>query len=71
MHTVISSAITSKPDSIDLSQEDKGNSLRLDIYYGKASGKAYLQLFEYVPYSYQPCSKMHECEISKVFKLIK
>ena len=71
MHTAISSAIASKPDTIDLSEEDKGNSLRLDIYHSKTSGKAYLQLFEYVPYTYLPCTKMHECEISKVSKLIK
>ena len=71
MHAAISEAIASKPYSIDLSEEDKGNALRLDIYYSKASGKAYLQLFEYVPYTYQPCSKMHECELSKASDLIK
>ena len=71
MHAEISAAIASKPDSIDLSEEDKGNALRLDIYYSKSSGRAYLQLFEYVPYTYQSCSKMHECELSKASKLIK
>ena len=71
MHAAISSAIASKPDSVDLSEEDKGNALRLDIYYSKSSGKAYLQLFEYVPYTYQPCTRVHECEISKAYKLIK
>ena len=70
-HAAISSAIASKPDSVDLSDEDKGNAVRLDIYYSKSSGKAYLQLFEYVPYTYQPCSKMYEYEISKVATLIK
>lgn len=70
-HAAISSAIASKPDTVDLSDEDKGNALRLDIYYSKSSGKAYLQLFEYVPYTYQPCSKIYEYEISKVAKLIK
>ena len=71
MHAAISSAIASNPDSVDLSEEDKGNALRLDIYYSKASGKAYLQLFEYIPYTYQPCTRVHECEISKASKLIK
>ena len=70
-HAAISSAIASKPDTVDLSDEDKGNALRLDIYYSKSSGKAYLQLFEYVPYTYQPCSKIYEYEITKVAKLIK
>ena len=71
MNAPISAALTSKPDSIDLTEEDKGNAVRLDVYYSKTSGKAYLQLFEYVPYRYEPCSKMHEHEISKVGKLIK
>ena len=70
-HAAISSALESEPDSVDLSDEDKGNAVRLDIYYSKTSGKAYLQLFEYVPYTYQPCSKLYEYEISKVSKLIK
>ena len=71
MHAAIADAIASKPDSIDLSQENKGNVIKLDIYFSKATGKAYIQLFEYVPYTYQPCSKMYEYEISKVGKLIK
>ena len=48
MNAPISSALASKPDSVDLSEEDKGNAVRLDIYFSKTSGKAYLQLFEYV-----------------------
>ena len=71
MHAAIADAIASKPDSIDLSQENKGNAIKLDIYFSKASGRAYIQLFEYVPYTYQPCSKMYEYELSKVGKLIK
>ena len=71
MHAAIADAIASKPDSIDLSQENKGNAIKLDIYFSKASGKAYIQLFEYVPYTYQPCSKMYKYEISKLGKLIK
>ena len=71
MHAAIADAIASKPDSIDLSQENKGNAIKLDIYFSKASGKAYVQLFEYVPYTYQPCSNMYEYEIYKVSKLIK
>ena len=71
MHAAIADAIASKPDSIDLSQENKGNAIKLDIYFSKGTGKAYIQLFEYVPYTYQPCSKMYEYEISKVGKLIK
>ena len=71
MHAEISAAIASNPDSINLTEEDKGNALRLDVYYSRSSGTAYVQLFEYVPYTYEACSKMYECELSKVSKLIK
>lgn len=71
MNAEICSALASNPDSIDLSKEDKGNTIRLDIYLCKSTGKAYAQLFEYVPYRYEPCSKMYEYELSKVSKLIK
>lgn len=70
-HAAITAAIASKPDSIDLSEENKGNAIKLDIYYSKSTGKAYIQLFEYVPYTYQPCSKMYEYDLSKINKLIK
>lgn len=46
--------------NIDLSDEDKGNGLRLDIYHNKKSGLAYVRLYEYVPYKYEPCSKPKE-----------
>ena len=71
MHAAVESVIASKPEGIDLGEADKGNALKLDIYYSKTSGKAYLQLFEYVPHTYEPCSKTHEYEIGRVEKLIK
>lgn len=70
MNAPILSALASTPESINLEEEDKGNAVRLDIYYNK-SGKAYLQLFEYVPYRYEPCSKVYQYEVSKIQKLIK
>jgi hypothetical protein len=70
-HAAIMSAIAAKPESVDMREAEKGNSLKLDIYYRKPSGKAYLQLFEYVPYKYEPCSKVYEHELCKVEKLIK
>ena len=45
---------------VNLNSDDKGNGLRLDVYYSKATGKAYIQLFEYIPHSYEPCSQMYE-----------
>ena len=50
MNAPISAALASKPESIDMGEANKGNAIKLDIYYSKASGKAYIQLFEYVPY---------------------
>lgn len=70
MKNEISNAMTTKPESINLSEEDKGNGVRLDIYYSKATGKAYLQLFEYIPYKYEPCTAVFEHDLSSVSKLI-
>ena len=57
------------PDKIDLSKEDNGSSIRLDIYHNKT--KVYVQLFEYIPYKYESCSKMYEYDLARVGKLIK
>lgn len=66
----ISAAIASKPETVDLSSADKGNSIRLDVYFSKSANKAYIQMYEYVPYRYEPCSRMYEYEISMVGKLV-
>ena len=71
MNAPICAGLESKPESIELSEEDKGNAVKLDVYYSKGNGKAYLQLFEYIPYKYEPCSQMYEHHISRIEKLIK
>lgn len=71
MRSSVLEAIESGPDSIDMSQKDKGNALKLDVYFSRKAGKAYVQLFEYIPYKYEPCSKMYEYEADKVGNLIK
>ena len=71
MNPVISSVLASTPESVDLGEADKGNAVRLDVYYSKSSGKAYLQLFEYIPYRYEPCSKIYEHPVTRVDNLIK
>ena len=71
MNSVINSVLENKPEAIDLAEEEKGNAVKLDIYYSKAAGKAYLQLFEYIPYKYEPCSKMYEHQLSRIEKLVK
>lgn len=62
--------IASKPQNVNLAEEDKGNALRLDIYYSRKTGKAYIQIFEYIPYKYEPCSKQYEYALSEVTNLI-
>jgi hypothetical protein len=70
LRTELAEKIASKPQSVNLAEEDKGNAVRLDVFYSKQTGKAYIQLFEYIPYKYEPCSKQYEYEISEVNNLI-
>ncbi len=69
--TSILSALALSPGEIDLTQDGKGTTLMLKMYYSESSGKAYLQLFEYIPYHYEPCSEMYEHEISRITNLLK
>lgn len=64
-------AIKNNPENIDITDADKGNALRLEIFYSKKTGKAILQLYKYVPYQYEPCSEITECEYNKIEKLNK
>ena len=66
----ITSALKRKTSEIDMSQENKGNGLRLDIYYNRKDNRAYLQLFEYIPYKYEPCSEMIEKEVLDIKGII-
>lgn len=70
MKAHIYNALESSPESIVLDEADKGNAIKLDIYYSKSSGKAYIQMFEYIPYRYEPCSKLYEYELAKVSSII-
>ncbi len=69
MRQELAEKMVSNPDSINLSEEDKGNAVRLDIYHSKESGKAYMQLFEYVPYKYEPCSRQIEHDLDAVSRI--
>lgn len=71
MYPVLSSAVTSKPESVELAEADKGSALRLDVYFNRSTGKAYLQLFEYIPHRYEPCSMIHEHDLNRIEKLIR
>lgn len=54
----------------DISGEAKGEGLMMEIYYSKQSRKAFISLFEYVPYSYKPVSPTFEYTIDEVTKLL-
>lgn len=71
LHLTIMEYIKSKPELIDISREDGGSSIKLEIYYSKKHGNAFLRLFEYIPYDYEPCSDMYEYDVARVEKLIK
>ena len=70
MKVAILTALFSNPNSIVLSKNGQSQALKLELFYSKKLGKAYLQLFEYIPYQYEVCSEIYEYEISKVGKLL-
>ncbi len=64
------SAVMFRPQALDFSEKDKGTNLRVDVYYSKSVGKVYMQLLEYIPHQYTPCTKMMEYNINSEGKLI-
>lgn len=64
-------AIAGNPNKADLSQEDAGSALRMDIYHSAKSGKAYIQLLEYIPHSYEPFTLMYEHDLKNVTEIIR
>ena len=58
------------PQKLSSEDEDKGASLRLDVYYNKNVGTVYAQLHEYVPYTYEPCTNRYEYTYDIGCKLI-
>ena len=64
-------ALASDPAKIDTAEENKGNGLRVDVFYNRKTDKAYCRLYEYIPYRYEPCSPVYEYKASQVENLIK
>ena len=50
--------LESRPEKIDMSQAGKGQVLLLRVYYSKSAARAYMQLSEYVPHEYKPCTEV-------------
>lgn len=66
----ITNALETSLKKLNLSEEDKGNGIRLDIYYSRKTGKSYSQLFEYIPYKYEPCTGQYELETAEIESVI-
>ena len=64
-------SVISNPNSIDLSIEGQGKTVRLNIYYSNKADKAYLRLYEYIPYMYEPITEVLQYNIKDVSNLIK
>ena len=70
LRSSIEKAIGSNPSSLNLKEEGKGQSLKVVMFSSKSADKAYLQLFEYIPYEYQAKSDVFEYGYSAVEKLV-
>ena len=71
MKPTIIAALKSEPNTINISENGNGQDLRLVIFYSKSTQKAYIQLLEYIPFQYSPCTSMGEYEIAQIKNLIK
>ena len=71
MKNELTSQIAQNPEAIEAGTDESNNALRLVVYYSEKSGKAYMQLFEYVPYKYEARTDMMEHSLAQVNKLIK
>lgn len=58
----------SDPSHFDVTLRDKGDALLLTIYYNRK--EAYMQLYEYIPYTYRPCTKVYHYKRKDINRLI-
>ena len=68
--SMLQNALISNPSSINAPWEGAGQTLRLDIYFSPQAKCASLQLFEYVPHEYSPCTESYECDLNDIKQLI-
>lgn len=68
---ILTKSVLSNPNSIDLSAEGQGKTVRLTMYYSKKADNAYLRLYEYIPYLYEPVTEVQRYNIKEVSNLIK
>ena len=67
----IEKALRTNPTALAEVERYEAGALRLDVFYGEQSGKAYGQLNEYIPYEYRPCSEAFAWEAKDVETFIK
>lgn len=67
----IEKALRTNPTALAEMEHYEAGALRLDVFCGEQSGKAYGQLYEYVPYEYTPCSEVFAWEAKDVETFIK
>lgn len=68
--SMLQSAVASTPNAINISSEGSGQTLRLDIYFSSKANRASLQLFEYVPHEYCPCTEVYNYDYAEIKQLI-
>lgn len=61
--------LQNEPEKMNLENEGKGTSMRMDIYYNKKH--AYIQLFIYVPHEYETFSELMEFKTAQISGLLK
>lgn len=54
----------------EINEGNEGGSVRLVVYYNKAEGLAFAQLFDYQGYDYQPATEVVEIRRPRVDRLI-
>lgn len=64
-------AVSTSPSSVNMTEKNNGTGIRMDIYYSKKEGTAFVKMLEYVPYKYEEVSPFYKYDISSVGKLIR
>lgn len=55
-------------ENIDIPKNNIGTGLKMEVYYNRR--QAFVNLYEYIPYSYEPVSSTFEYSADKIEKLI-
>lgn len=55
-------------ENIDIQKNNIGTGLKMEVYYNRR--QAFVNLYKYIPYSYEPVSSTFEYSADKIEKLI-